>query len=108
MYEPSRLISSFHIAGFKYWDGACVLGELRAGEGLQLVPEPDNPYDSQAVAIYRGSDKLGFVPAELNGTLSLMLHYGHAAAFEARVQQVAPESSPWEQVRVGIYVVDAR
>lgn len=108
MYEPSRLICAFNIAGFQYWDGATVLNELRAGDCLQLVPEPDNPHDADAVAIYHGSTKLGFVPAEHNGTLALMLHYGHAAAFEVRVQQVVPESSPWEQVRVGLYVTDAR
>ncbi len=108
MYEPSRLIQSFHIAGFKFWDGALVLNELRAGDRLELVPEPDNPHDAEAVAIYRGSIKLGFVPAEHNATLSLMLHYGHAAAFELRVLQVAPELNPWEQVRVGLYVTDAR
>ena len=40
--------------------------------------------------------------------LSLMMYYGHEDVFEARVQQVAPERSPWHQVRVGLYVVDAR
>ena len=37
-----------------------------------------------------------------------MMYYGHKDVFEARVQQVAPERSPWHQVRVGLYVVDAR
>lgn len=33
-----------------------------------------------------------------------MMYYGHEDVFEARVQQVAPERSPWHQVRVGLYV----
>lgn len=37
-----------------------------------------------------------------------MMYYGHEDVFEARAQQVAPERSPWHQVRVGLYVVDAR
>lgn len=108
MYEPSRVLSSFHIAGFQYADGALVLGELRAGELLDLRPEPDNPHDPEAVAIYRGDVKLGYVPASETAQLSVLLHYGHGDAFELRVQQVAPERSPWHQVRVGLCVVDAR
>lgn len=62
MYEPSRQISSFYIAGFQYWDGALVLSELKVGERLRLVPEFDNPHDPSAMAIYRGKTKMGFVP----------------------------------------------
>ena len=108
VYEPSRLISSFHVAGFQYWDGATVLTELKPGEALQLVPEFDNPHDASAVAIYRNNVKLGFVPSDQNSLLAQMLFFGHSDAFELRVQQVAPESSPWDQLRVGLYVCDAR
>ena len=52
--------------------------------------------------------KLGYVPGNEVGPLSLMMYYGHEDVFEVRVQQVAPERSPWHQVRVGLYVVDAR
>ncbi len=37
-----------------------------------------------------------------------MAFYGHKDVFEARVQKVDPEAEPWLQVRVGIYVKDAR
>lgn len=39
MYEPSRNLFSFHIAGFQHHDGALVLGDLKAGNALELVPE---------------------------------------------------------------------
>lgn len=108
MYEPSRVLLSFHIAGFQYADGALVLGDLKAGDKLALCAERDNPHDPEAVAIYCGKTKLGYVPGDEVGPLSLMMYYGHEDVFEARVQQVAPERSPWHQVRVGLYVVDAR
>ena len=92
MYEPSRVLLSFHIAGFQYADGALVLGDLKAGDKLTLCAERE----------------LGYVPGNEVGPLSLMMYYGHEDVFEARVQQVAPERSPWHQVRVGLYVVDAR
>lgn len=108
MYEPSRVLLSFHIAGFQYADGALVLGDLKVGDKLTLCAERDNPHDPEAVAIYYGKTKLGHVPGNEVGPLSLMMYYGHEDVFEARVQQVAPERSPWHQVRVGLYVVDAR
>lgn len=108
MYEPSRQISSFYIAGFQYWDGALVLSELKVGERLRLVPEFDNPHDSSAMAIYRGKTKMGFVPGSENELLALMFFYGHSDGFELRVLQVSPDQKPWEQVRVGMYVTDAR
>ena len=60
MYEPSRVLLSFHIAGFQYTDGALVLGDLKAGDKLTLCAERDNPHDPEAVAIYYGKTKLGY------------------------------------------------
>ena len=59
MYEPSRVLLSFHIAGFQYAEGALVLGDLKAGDKLTLCAERDNPHDPEAVAIYYGNTKLG-------------------------------------------------
>ena len=101
MYEPSRVLLSFHIAGFQYADGALVLGDLKAGDKLTLCAERDNPHDPEAVAIYYGNTKLGYVPGNEVGPLSLMMYYGHEDVFEARVQQVAPERSPWHSMTMG-------
>ena len=87
MYEPSRVLLSFHIAGFQYADGALVLGDLKAGDKLMLCAERDNPHDPEAVAIYYGNTKLGYVPGNEVGPLSLMMYYGHEDVFEVRVQQ---------------------
>ena len=108
MYEPSRLIDTFHIKGFKNYDGALVLDKLSAGKQLDLVPEPDNPYDHDAIRIELAGIKLGYVPKERNGMMSLMAFFGHADVFECRILQVDDRANPWEQVRVGIYVKDVR
>ena len=71
MYEPLRVLLSFHIAGFQYADGALVLGDLKAGDKLTLCAERDNPHDPEAVAIYYGNTKLGYVPGNEVGPLSL-------------------------------------
>ena len=108
MYEPSRNLFSFHIAGFQHHDGALALGELKASDTLELVPERDNPYDAEAIAVKFHGTMLGYIPADSVGPLSTMFFYGHGAAFECRVLQVAPERSPWHQVRAAVFVRDAR
>lgn len=108
MYEPSRNLFTFHIAGFQFHDGALVLSQLKAGDTLELVPEPDNPHDPEAVAIKFNGTMLGYVPGDQNGALSVMMHFGHTDVFECRVLQVAPERSPWHQVRAGVFVTDKR
>lgn len=108
MYEPSKNLVSFHIAGFKSWDGALAINDLKVGQELELKAEPDNPFDANAVAIWAGKYKLGFVPREHNEMLALMLHFGHKDVFECRVEQVASERSPWHQVYVGLFINDAR
>lgn len=108
MYEPSRNLFTFHISGFQHHDGALVLSKIKVGDALVLVPEPDNPYDPDAVAVKYGDVMLGYIPADSAGPLSVMFHYGHGDAFECVVIQVAPENDPWKQVRASIRVTDAR
>ena len=108
MYEPSRNVNSFRIAGFQYHDGALVLDKLKVGKKLNLVAEPDNPYDPNAVAIKYKGVHLGYVPKEQNQLLAQLMHFGHSKVFECRVVQVNKKAAPCEQVRVSIYVRDNR
>ena len=108
MYEPSKHMSTFHIAGFQRYDGALVLDRLKVGTQLDVVPEPENPYDPSALALRFDGTMLGYVPRDENGMLALLAYFGHADVFEARVLQVDPEAAPWNQVRVGIFMTDAR
>lgn len=108
MYEPSKHLDTFFVAGFQHYDGALALDRIKVGSQVELVPEPDNPYDCNAIELRFDDVKLGYVPAGKNEMIALMAFYGHADAFEARVLQVDPSVDPWEQVRVGIYVKDAR
>ncbi len=108
MYEPSKHVATFYVAGFQYWDGALVIGELKAGMQLDLVPERDNPHDPEAIAIRWKGTKLGFVPASENALVSALSFYGHADVFECRVLKADPARSPWHQLMVGLYVRDAR
>ena len=108
MYRPSKHLASFHIAGFKFYDGALVLNKLKVGQKLKMRTERDNPHDPEAVVLRLKDKKLGYVPRPENALISQLSYYGHKGVLEARVLQVDPERDPWHQVRVGLYVRDKR
>lgn len=108
MYEPSRVLASFYVAGFQFGEGALVLGDLSVGARLEMVLEPDNPHDPSAMALRFDGKRIGYIPAEHNELFATMLYYGHTDALECIIQQVSPERSPWHQVRAAVYIADAR
>ena len=99
----SRHFLSFCIAGFTYWYGVDVCQQLKVGDRLGLLPEPYNPYDPSAVAIYYMDKKIGYVPRYLNAELSQLLYFGHDI-FEAIISQINFEKHPEQQVRVVIRI----
>ncbi|MFR4150073.1 MAG: HIRAN domain-containing protein [Collinsella sp.] len=44
-----------------WWHHDCV--PLEYGDELGIVPEPENEYDPDAIALYKGVEKVGYVPA---------------------------------------------
>ncbi len=108
MYERSKQIDCFHIRGFQYWDGALVVSQMKVGDALEIQAEDDNPHDPDAVALYFEGSKLGYVPASNNAFLAQLLYFGHTDVVEARVLQVDLDEGPWNQVRVGLFIKDAR
>ncbi len=108
MYEMSREFFSSSVAGFAHWYGTEVAEKLRPGKELRLAAEPENPHDPNAVAVYCGKTKIGFVPARHNATLAQLMYFGYASLFEARVQSVDWTAHPERQVRMVVFLKDGR
>ena len=108
MYERSRNLLDCHIAGFTYYDGLDVINELKQGVQVTLKSEPDNPYDPEAVSIYYGEIKLGYVPQAKNSFVSSLLYFGHDNIVEARVIKHDPEAHTEHQFRIVVKIKDNR
>ena len=61
MASPQQI--EFRIAGISYYQSAASL--CRAGDSVELTPEPTNPYDPNAVVIHCRDRKIGYVPRTL-------------------------------------------
>lgn len=108
MQTRSRHLDDFYVAGVRYWDAALVINKLKVGKKLTLVAEPDNPFDPNAVAIYRKGVKLGYVPRARNGLVAQLLAFGHGNVFECRILKVDRKAETYEQIHVGLYLTDNR
>ncbi len=95
-----NFFSSFNIAGFTYYNGVDVFGDLKIGLKLRAVTEPDNKFDPYAVALYHGESKLGFVPRQYNMEISKFLNLGYQGLFEFVINRVVPDAKPEMQVSV--------
>lgn len=88
----------FRIAGFQYHRGGEVLDLLVADDPIELVREPDNPHDPQAIRLDWYGVPLGYLPRRYNIGPAALLDEG--APLWAQVVAVNREASPWEAVKV--------
>lgn len=61
-YEQLPIGMLMEVAGFRYNDGMNFAIPQLMGSNVIFVPEPSNPQDPDAVAIYAGVSRLGYVP----------------------------------------------
>lgn len=108
MYERSRHLIDCHIAGFAYYDGLEVIDQLTLGATVALCSEPDNPYDPDAIAVYFGKTKLGYVTQAKNSDLSQLLYFGYGDILEARISARNLEMHPERQFRITVRLKDHR
>jgi hypothetical protein len=91
-----------------YHDGLSVINELKIGTEIRLVPEFDNPYDPEAVAIFCKDKKIGFIPKDKNSLVSLLIYFGYGDILEAKIAQVNHEQHPERQFRLVVKIKDNR
>jgi hypothetical protein len=96
------VIQDSPLAGFRYHDAAAVFAELAVGDRLELVREPDNPYDAAAIRVYWGGRKLGYVPRRHNAALAWALDSGERVV--ARVSRLAAHPNPRERIRFEVLI----
>lgn len=96
---------SFYIAGVQFHEAKTVLKKLIAGESLDLVLEPTNKYDPNAVAIhYNHPDvdgvvtMLGYVPGKLSAQVAASIEMGREVT--CVLDAVQKDEKPWKQLYV--------
>ena len=96
------LVQSSPLAGSQYYAVEALWGEMRLGDRLTLVREPENRYDKRAVRIEWKGHKLGYVPRKNNRLVAESLDIGEA--LEARISKLRDDPDPWQRVEFEIYL----
>jgi len=78
-----RLNALSPLAGFRHTNAAGFWRDMKVGDRLDLVREPENPYDAGAIRVEWRGRKLGYVPRRENPAVARQLDRG--APLEARI-----------------------
>jgi len=88
-YQKYYLLQSF-VAGFRFHKGVKFLKLMKQNDILELKREPNNKYDSNAIAICCKNKMIGFIPAENNQILSRLLD-ADALPIHAEILHIEPK-----------------
>lgn len=102
-YERIYLLQSF-VRGFQYYEGPRIIGEINNSGVLELVREPDNIHDSQAIALHFNRRKIGYLPRESNEVLSVLMD-ADLIQLQAELTHIQPDAADWEKLYVAVYVL---
>lgn len=97
------LVQSSPLAGFQYHAGTSVWSELRVGDALALVREPDNPHDAKAVRVEWRGTMLGYLPRAENEAVAGAMDRGERVA--GRIAALVTHKNPWRRVRIEVFVL---
>ena len=98
--HKNRLMVDF-IAGFQHYDGPDAEPLLEVGMPLQLNREPHNHFEKNAIEIWTGDAKLGYVPRSVNSTIADLMDKG--SMVEAIVLELCPSAFPNGSVKVEVF-----
>ena len=91
------------LAGFRHYEAPAVWRDVSTGDRLELVREPDNPYDRNAVRVVWRGRTLGYLARRDNEAVARQLDRG--APLQANVARLVENRN--RSVRLEVEVVAA-
>jgi hypothetical protein len=100
--EARIIVQQSPLAGFQYYDGKIVWENMRVGDPLALVREPQNPHDANAVRVEWKGQPLGYVPRRDNSDVARQMDRG--VPVQARIVRLKEARNPWQRVEFEVFV----
>jgi hypothetical protein len=99
--EARIIVQQSPLAGFQYYDGKVLWDDMRVGDVLVLVREPQNPHDANAVRVEWKGQALGYVPRRDNADVARQMDRGEK--LQARIIRLTEARNPWQRVQFEVY-----
>lgn len=102
-YQKIYLLQCF-VRGFQYYEGPKIINQINKSGLLEMVREPNNQFDSCAIALFFNNQKIGFIPMESNEILSVLLDT-KLLNLQAEITHIEPNAADWESIHIAIYAM---
>jgi len=96
------LLQSSPLAGSQYYAFAEFWPQMRVGDRLELVREPDNRHDANAIRVEWRGHKIGYVPRTENRVIAAALDAGERLS--ARLSSVSDNKNPWRRLAFEVFI----
>jgi len=100
--QVRMLVQSSPLAGFRYHEAPLLFPELRPGDRLDLVREPDNRHDPNAVRVDWRGRSLGYVPRRENAALAWVMDSGETVS--ARISVLRQHRNSRQRIEFEVFV----
>lgn len=96
------LVQSSPLAGLRYYAAPGLWPQLRVGDALELVRQPDNPHDERAVSVAWRGHLLGYVPRRANGAIAWAMDRGER--LRARISRLSDPAERARRLELEVYL----
>ena len=96
------LVQSSRLAGFQYHEAKVVWQQMRVGDTLVLIREPENPHDDKAVRVDWNGHTLGYVPRTENAAVARQLDQGNR--LQARIVHMSKHRGLRRRIEFEIFL----
>ena len=105
---------TFTVAGLAYHlnEDDPVWTSLKEGMSLNLIPQPDNEYDANAVALTLPKQEagafegiIGYIPRTHNEEIAAILNAGWTDTLRAEITSLKPDAAYRERLEVTVYII---
>lgn len=103
------LIQNSPLAGSQHYALDRLQGQIRVGDEVELVREPTNPHDSNAVMVRWRGEQLGYLPRRENRSVARAMDEGMklraSVSRLTRLPSAGPGAiNPWQRLEVAVHV----
>lgn len=96
------LVQSSPLAGSQYYLLNELQRNIQVGDPLELVREPENPHDPNAIAVRWRGQALGYLPRKENRAVAKAIDDGETV--RATVEAITADANPWKRLRISVFI----
>jgi hypothetical protein len=96
------LVQNSPLAGSQYYAMEAFWSEIKVGDALELVREPENPHDRNAIRVVWRGHQLGYVPRAQNRAVASAIDAGERLS--ARVSALSDNKNPWKRLAFEVFI----